>query len=491
MMTIQHEVGDLAGAMSLLGWDQETYMPRKGAATRGRQLATLAGIAHTRFTSPEMGAAIEGASSETLEPNEQVNHREIARSYDRGRKIPTALVKALTETSSAAIEVWREARQQNNFPSFAPWIVKLVALQKEAAEAIGYLEEPYDALLDEYEPGASTRDMAAVFETLRGPLVDLIGRIKASGVIPKTDFLEQSFRIEDQRRFGVLVTEHMGFDYEAGRLDISAHPFCTHMGTHDVRMTTRYTPELPTQSLFGIIHEAGHGLYEQGQNAAFEGSPRGSAVSLGIHESQSRMWENMVGRSNAFWRYFYPKFVETFPEQLKGVSETEFYAAINKVSPSLIRVEADEVTYNLHILLRFEIERALFTGEIAVEELPTVWHEKMKSYFSILTPDDRQGVLQDIHWAHGSFGYFPTYTLGNLYAAQFYRAAERDLPDLTNQIGKGELLPLREWLRTHVHEGGMTYKAHELVRKVTGEPLSASFFLTYIQNKFERLYGLY
>lgn len=490
MMTIQHEVSDLGGAMSLLGWDQETYMPRKGAATRGRQLATLAGLAHARFTSPEMGAAIEAASSEALEPDEQINHREITRSYDRSRKIPTALVKALTETSSAAIEVWREARQQNDFPSFAPWIAKLVVLQKEVAEAVGYVDEPYDALLDEYEPAASTREMAAVFETLRGPLVDLADRIHASGVTPRTDFLEQAFPIEDQRRFGVRVTEQMGFDYEAGRLDISAHPFCSHMGAQDVRMTTRYSAELPTQSLFGIIHEAGHGLYEQGQNAAFEGTPRGSAVSLGIHESQSRMWENMVGRSKAFWQYFYPKFVETFPEQMKGVSETAFYAAINKVSPSLIRVEADEVTYNLHILLRFEIERGLFTDTIAVEDLPAVWHEKMKTYFGILPPNNREGVLQDIHWSYGSFGYFPTYTLGNLYAAQFYKAAERDLPNLTNQIASGELLPLREWLRTHIHEGGMTYRANDLVRKVTGEPLSASCFLSYIRNKFEPLYGL-
>ena len=476
--------------MSLLGWDQETFMPRKGAPTRGRQLATLAGIAHSRFTSPEMGAAIEAASSETLEPDEQVNHREIVRSYDRSRKIPTALVKVLAETSSAALEVWREARQRNDFPSFAPWIVRLVALQKEVADAIGYTEEPYDALLDEYEPGASTRDMAAVFETLRGPLVDLVSRINASGVTPRTDFLEHAFRIEDQRQFGVLVTERMGFDYDAGRLDVSAHPFCSHMGAQDVRMTTRYTPELPTQSLFGIIHEAGHGLYEQGQNPAFEGTPRGSAVSLGIHESQSRMWENMVGRSNAFWQYFYPKFVETFPEQMQGVSETAFYAAINKVSPSLIRVEADEVTYNLHILLRFEIERGLFTGAITVEDLPAVWNEKMNTYFGIVPRDDREGVLQDIHWSYGSFGYFPTYTLGNLYAAQFYRAAERDLPNLTNQIARGELLPLREWLRSNIHEGGMTYRASELVLKVTGEPLSASCFLSYIKNKFEPLYGL-
>jgi carboxypeptidase Taq len=491
MMAIQQEVSDLNGAISLLSWDQETYMPRKGAATRGRQLATLAGIAHTRFTSPEMGDAIAGAKAQDLTPDQQVNLREIDRAYDRARKLPTELVKALTETSSAAIEVWREARQKSDFPAFAPWIAKLVALQKQAAEAIGYAQEPYDALLDEYEPGASTRDIAAVFEALRAPLVDLVGRIQASGVTPAADFLDREFPVDAQRRFGVTVTERMGFDYDAGRLDVSPHPFCTHMGVHDVRLTTRYTATLPTQSLFGIIHEAGHGLYEQGQDPAFEGTPRGQSVSLGIHESQSRLWENMIGRSRPFWRFFFPKFVETFPEQMKDVTEDAFYAAINRVAPSLIRVEADEVTYNLHVLLRFEIERGLFTDAIAVEDLPPVWNARMKEYLGITPPDDRHGVLQDIHWAHGSFGYFPTYTLGNLYAAQFYyKGIKRDLPDLEDRVARGELLPLRAWLRDHIHRLGMTHRAPDLVQHVTGQPLSAAHFLTYIQQKFGALYGV-
>lgn len=490
MMVVQREVADIGGALSLLGWDQETYMPRRGAETRGRQLGTLAGISHTRFTSAEMGAAISEAQSETLTPDEQVNLREIARSYDRSRKISTELVKEITETSSVAIEVWREARQNKDFPAFSPWISRLVGLQKQVAEAIGYTDEPYDALLDEYEPGASTRDIAGVFETLRDPLVDLVARIRHSGVVPRADFLECEFPIADQERFGVTVSRQMGFDYDAGRLDVSPHPFCTHMGAQDVRLTTRYAPNLPTQSLFGIIHEAGHGLYEQGQDPVFEGTPRGSSVSLGIHESQSRMWENMVGRSRAFWRFFFPRFVDTFSGPMQGVSEDEFYAAINRVEPSFIRVEADEVTYNLHILLRFEIERGLFTGDIAVDDLPSVWNAKMETYLGIVPPDDRQGVLQDIHWSHGGFGYFPTYTLGNLYAAQFYRAAEQDLPNLEDHIARGELLPLRDWLREHIHRPGMTYRAGELVQKVTGTPLSASYFLNYMQRKFNALYRL-
>ncbi|MBT5875470.1 MAG: carboxypeptidase M32 [Candidatus Latescibacteria bacterium] len=490
MLTIQQEVSDINGALALMGWDQETYMPAKGASTRGRQLATLSGIAHERFTSTEMGSAIEEAGSEELTVDQQVNQRELAWTYSRSKRLPTALVKDLAETSSIAIQAWRDARENSDFPAFVPHVKKLLALQTQVAEAIGYAEEPYDALLEDYEPGTSTREIAETFEALRTPLVALVDRIRESGVSPRTDFLERSYPIEDQRKFGVMVTERMGFDYEAGRLDISAHPFCTHTGVHDVRMTTRYTPTLPTQSLFGIIHEAGHGLYEQGQDPSFEGLPRAQAVSLGIHESQSRMWENLVGRSRPFWNHFFPEIVKTFPEQLSDVSEEEFYAAINNVTPSLIRVEADEVTYNLHILLRFEIERGLFTGTFAVEDLPAVWNEKMQDYLGIAPDDNREGVLQDIHWSYGSFGYFPTYSLGNLYASQFFAKACADIPDLTDKISSGNLLPLREWLRTHIHDLGMTYRASDLVVQVTGEPLNADYFVSYLNEKFGALYGL-
>lgn len=490
MMAIQQDVSDMYGALSLMGWDQETCMPRKGAATRGRQLATLSGIAHTRFTSDEMGAAIEGAEGEALETDQQVNLREIAWSYDRSKKLPTELVKALAETSSMAIEVWRDAREKNDFPAFAPHVKKLISLQKQMTEAVGYANEPYDALLEDYEPGVSTREIADTFEALRGPLVDLVHRIEASGVTPRTDFLDRKFSIDSQRAFGVMVTKQMGFDYDAGRLDVSPHPFCTNMGVHDVRMTTRYSTTLPTQSLFGIIHEAGHGLYEQGQDPQFEGTPRGDSVSLGIHESQSRMWENMVGRSRAFWRFFFPKFVETFPDAMADVSEDEFYAAINRVTPSLIRVEADEVTYNLHILLRFEIERGLFMDTIKVDDLPAVWNARMQEYLGIEPSDDRDGVLQDIHWSYGSFGYFPTYTLGNLYGAQFFHTIQQQIPDLMDKIEHGELLPLRTWLRDHIHGLGMTYRANDLVQHVTGQPLSAEYFVNYLYEKFGAMYGV-
>ncbi len=490
VMEIYREISDLYSALALMGWDQETYMPPKGAASRGRQLATLSGMAHERITSDEMRGALDGARSEPLTADEAVNVREISRSSDRAVKIPVGLVKALAETSSAAIGVWIKARQEDDFPAFAPWVDKLVALQREIAEAAGYEDEPYDALLDEYEPYASTKETAAVFDSIRGPLVDLVQRIASSDVKPRTDFLERNYPVDDQRRMGVKAAERMGFDFEAGRLDISPHPFCTHMGANDVRLTTRYSENLPMQSFYGVIHEAGHGLYEQGHDPEHEGTPRGASVSLGIHESQSRLWENMVGRSRAFWRYFYPEFTTIFPDHTADVSEEEVYAAVNEVKPSLIQVEADEITYNLHILLRFETERGLFTDEYAAGDLSAVWNEKMKAFLGIEPPDDRDGVLQDIHWSHGSFGYFPTYTLGNLYAAQFYRAAEREIPGLTERIARGELLPLRDWLRDRIHRPGMTYRAGELVQHVTGEALSVDYFLAYVAGKYGSLYRL-
>lgn len=490
VMEIYREVSDLYAALTLMGWDQETYMPPKGAASRGRQLATLTGMAHERITSDEMRTALDGARSESLTADEEVNVREISRSSDRAVKIPVELVKELAETTSAAIGVWIKARQEDDFPGFAPWVDKLVALQRQTAEAVGYEGEPYDALLDEYEPGATAKETAAVLESIRGPLVDLVRRIGQSDVTPRTDFLTRNYPIDDQRRVGVMAAERMGFDFEAGRLDIAPHPFCTHMGVNDVRLTTRYSETLPMQSFYGVIHEAGHGLYEQGQDPKHEGTPRGSSVSLGIHESQSRLWENMVGRSRAFWRYFYPEFRAVFPDQASDVTEEEIYAAVNEVKPSLIRVEADELTYNLHILLRFEIERGLFTDEFTASDLSAVWNEKMISSLGIEPPDDRDGVLQDIHWSHGSFGYFPTYTLGNLYAAQFYRAAERDMPDLTDRIGRGELLPLRDWLKEKIHRPGMTHRAGDLVQHVSGEPLTADHFLSYVSAKYGSLYSL-
>lgn len=490
VMEIYREVSDLYRSVAMLGWDQETYMPPKGVTSRGRQLGTLTGLIHERLTSHSMRAALENTRSESLTPEQETNIREIGRHCDRAIKIPLKLVKTLAETSSAAIGVWFKARTENDFPAFEPWVSKLVKIQREIAEAVGYEDEPYDALLDEYEPATNTKETAAVLDSIRRPLVSLLHRIEKSGIQPRTDFLERKYVIEKQRRIGVAVAAQMGFDFEAGRLDVSPHPFCTHMGIHDVRLTTRYTETHPTQSLYGIIHEAGHGLYEQGHNLVHEGTPLGESVSLGIHESQSRLWENMVGRSRAFWRYFFPKFSAIFPRNMTDVTEEEIYAAVNEVKPSLIRVEADEITYNLHILLRFEIERGLFTGKYLVEDLPTVWNEKMEALIGIKPPNNRVGVLQDIHWAHGSFGYFPTYTLGNLYAAQFYHAAEEDIPDLTGHISRGELLPLREWLKQNIHLPGMTYRASELVKHVTGESLTANYFLTYVHDKYSSLYSL-
>jgi len=489
-MEIYQEVSNLDRTAAMLGWDQETYMPPKGATNRGHQLGTITGLIHERLTSDIMRAALEKTRSESLASEQEINVREVIRRSERAFKIPLKLVKTLAETSSVAIGVWIKARKENDFTAFAPWLSKLVTLQREIAEAIGYEDEPYDAMLDEYEPTTTTKETADVIDSIRGPLVNLLQRIGESGTEPRTDFLKRKYAVEKQQHIGVRVAKQMGFDFEAGRLDVSPHPFCTHMGIHDVRLTTRYNDTLPTQSLYGIIHEAGHGLYEQGHNPVHEGTPLGESVSLGIHESQSRLWENMVGRSRAFCRYLFPIYSTVFPENMTDVTEEEFYAAINEVKPSLIRVEADEITYNLHILLRFEIERGLFTGKYLAEDLPAVWNEKMEALLGIKPPNDGLGVLQDIHWSHGSFGYFPTYTLGNLYAAQFYQAAEDDIPDLTGRISRGELLPIREWLKLNIYLPGMTYRASELVKHVTGESLTANYFLAYVNHKYSSLYSL-
>tara|TARA_B100000029_G_scaffold198492_1_gene196657 strand:- start:100102 stop:101595 length:1494 start_codon:yes stop_codon:yes gene_type:complete len=489
-MGIYKNINDLSGAMALLAWDQETYMPTKGASRRGQQLGTVSSLIHDMLTSEEMRSVLEKTRSETLTTNQKINIREISRKSDRSIKIPVTLVRKLAETSSAAIGVWVEARKNNDFKAFAPWIDKLVNLQQETAEAVGYDDEPYDALIDEYEPGITTKQVIAIFDSIRDPLVDLVNNIQKSHFRPRTDFLEKNYPVKNQQQIASHLAKIMGFDFESGRIDISAHPFCTNMGINDVRLTNRYDKNLPTQSLYGIIHEVGHALYEQGLDPAHEGTPRGSSVSLGIHESQSRLWENMVGRSRAFWRYFFPVFSATFPENLIGITEEEIYAAVNEVKPSLIRVEADEITYNLHIILRFEIERGLFTKEYTAADLPAIWAEKMKSLMGLKPPDYRTGILQDIHWSHGSFGYFPTYTLGNIYAAQLYNTATQELPKLNDDIAHGNLLPLREWLKQKIHRPGMTHSPAQLIEHITGKPISTNYFLTYIRNKYNPLYSL-
>ncbi|MYF93227.1 MAG: carboxypeptidase M32 [Gemmatimonadetes bacterium] len=485
-----HELSDINHAQGLMSWDQETYMPPRGAPMRARAMGTLAGLYHERLTAPELVALVADLKDAELTGDAVVNVREIDHQQSRSLKLPKELVIELSQTESLGHEAWIEAREKSDFALFQLWLEKIVALKKEVAERVGYEGAMYNALLDEYEPYARAEEIAPVFAQLKEQLVPLVEQITATRKYPAQGVLDQEYPIEQQELLGQQVLADMGFDLEAGRLDLAVHPFCAGTSRDDVRLTTRYSADWLPGSLFGTIHEAGHGLYEQGLPADAIGTPAGASVSLGIHESQSRLWENMVGRSKAFWTHYLPKLQVLFPQQLSAVGLDAFYAAVNQVEPSLIRVEADEVTYNLHILLRFELECDLIEGRVAVAELPEVWNERLEQYLGIRPPNDALGVLQDTHWSCGLLGYFPTYTLGNLYAAQFFHQAHQDLPDLEAQIAQGAFGPLKTWLNEKIHARGARATASELVEEVTGAKLSADYFIDYLWEKFGALYGL-
>ncbi len=401
----------LGSCGSLLHWDHQTYMPPKGAAHRADQLALIAGLTHEQFTAAVIGELLSYAEERVLteEPASValVNVREIRRAYDRATRVPPALVEELARTSALAHDVWVDARKASDFERFRPWLEKLVHLKREEAKAVGRGGLLYDALLDEYEPGETTARLTQIFGELQGPLVDLVGRLGACGKHPDVSVLHRNYPIAAQEAFGKTVVTAFGFDFQAGRLDITTHPFCSGIGPGDTRLTTRYDPHDFGEAFFGILHEAGHGLYDQGLDAQHHGTPMGEAVSLGIHESQSRLWENFVGRSRSFWDYWLPQARQAFPEALTAVDLNAFVFAINDVRPSLIRVEADEATYNLHVLLRFELEQALIGDTLSVADLPEAWAEGMKRLLGLTPPDDARGCLQDVHWSGGSFGYFP------------------------------------------------------------------------------------
>lgn len=488
-LALVQDIHVATSAAGLLEWDQETHMPAKGAETRARHLALLAGVAHEKLISDEFGRLLAAVEAEgDQDPDVVTNVREMRRTYDRKVKLPTKLVQEIAATVALAKEAWAQARAASKYAAFAPHLEKLLELQREVAERIGYDGEPYDALMDEYEPGARAADVQRVFEGLKKELVPIVQAIRGAATQPDPALLERPCPIEAQKTFGRRIVENMGFDFDAGRIDVTTHPFCSGFSPHDVRLTNRYSETYLPMSLFGIMHEAGHGLYEQGLPFEHAFTPRGASVSLGIHESQSRMWENFVGRSRAFWSRYFGPLQETFPA-FENVALEDWYFAINVVRPSFIRVEADEVTYNLHIMLRFDLERRMLAGQLRVRDIPEAWNAAMHELFGIVPPNDAQGCLQDIHWSMGMFGYFPTYALGNLYAAQFFQAAAADIPDLDVHIARGELPVLLEWLRTNIHQHGQRYRAHELVQLVTGKPLSHAPFITYLTRKYKPLYG--
>lgn len=476
---------------ALLDWDQETYMPKRGAEMRAAQMSLIAGLAHQKLTSDALGVLLDelGGSDFGGDYAAATNVREMRREYDRAVKLSTALVQEIASCSTMAKGAWVEARRESDFSRFAPHLKRMLELKREVADAVGWTTEPYDALMDEYECGAKAAEVERVFDAVKAELVPLVAAVKDAPRQPDKSIRERSCPRLSQETFNRTIVEGMGFDLDAGRIDVAAHPFCSEMSSQDVRITTRYDEHYMPMSLFGVMHEAGHGLYEQGLDAAHVGTPMGQAVSLGIHESQSRMWENQVGRGRPFWEHYFPKLQSAFPS-MAGVSLDDWHFAINAVEPSLIRVEADEVTYGLHIMLRFNLERRMIRDEIAVNDIPEAWNESMRELLGITPPDDAGGCLQDIHWSMGIFGYFPTYALGNLYAAQFFEAARSAMPDLDERISRGELTQLREWLRENIHRHGRRYRAGELVKVVSGRELSPQPFVDYLNAKFKSLYGI-
>lgn len=479
---------------SVLGWDERTYMPPKGAAHRAEQMALVARLIHEKLTSPRLGELLAQAEAagpkQPTDTPEAANLREIRRLYDLAVKLPASLVEELARVTTRAQGMWQEARKKNDFNAFAPWLDKIVSLKRQEAAALGYRDVPYDALLDQYEPGASTREITQIFADLRRDLVPLVGAIVSSGKKPRADVFQRDYPIDRQHLFGQAAAAAIGFDFNAGRLDTTAHPFCSGFGPGDCRLTTRYHLHEFNQGFFGILHEAGHGIYEQGLDAAHFGTPLGMACSLGIHESQSRLWENQVGRSRSFWEHFLPRARQSFPGTLDDVTLDDFLFAINKVERSFIRVEADEATYNMHIILRFELEQALVSGDLKPADVPAAWNDKFRQSFDLVPPTDALGCLQDIHWSMGGIGYFPTYTLGNLYAAQFMVRARADLGDLDADFRRGDFSRLKSWLNDNIHRHGQRYRPRDLALRVTGQPLTHEPLLKYLRGKYGELYGI-
>jgi carboxypeptidase Taq len=487
------EISLLSSTASILGWDEQTQLPRKAAGFRGDQLALLARLAHERLVAPKLGELLVSLESSPFlgagDSDASVNVRQTRRVVDRARKLPSSLVEELARVAVLAQQAWVEARKASDFGAFAPWLERIFRLKRQQAEFLGPCQHPYDALLDEFEPGDTTADLTLVFESLRGPLVDLVRRIADAPLKGQGALLERSFPRAAQEALARRAAAAIGFDFERGRLDVSAHPFCTHLGPSDTRLTTRYDEHHFGDAFFGVLHEAGHGLYQQGLPTEHFGTPVGDYVSMGIHESQSRLWENLVGRRRSFWRHFFPRLQAAFPSTA-DIAEGDWYRAVNHVGPGFIRIEADEATYNLHVLLRFELEKALIAGDLPVADLPGAWNEKMRSYLGLTPPDAARGVLQDIHWAAGLVGYFPTYTLGNLYAAQFFARAQADLGDLDASFARGEFAPLLGWLREKIHAEGQRFTARKLVERVTGKPLSAAPLLAHLAQKAAEVYGV-
>lgn len=488
------QVAHLSSAMSLLGWDQEVNMPLKAVNARAETTASIGKLIHEKIIGLDSDGLLSrlkaDIDSNKIKGKNACIVLDTLRHFERASKLPEAFVHELSVTTSRAQYVWAEARRNNNFALFLPLLSEIVKLKKREAEYVGYTQSPYDALLDEYEPGMTSEEAYKILNDLKDFLVPLLKRIRSSEIKISKAKIRGKFPIDKQITFNRYLAEKIGFDFDAGRMDASTHPFTTSFHPLDVRITTRYKDDDMLYGVGSTIHEAGHGLYDQGLPIEYFGTPLAESISLGIHESQSRMWENLIGKSEAFWKFFYPKIQKEFPEPFKKVSLGEFYKIINKVIPSLVRTEADEVTYNLHIIIRFEIEKEMIEGSIDLKDLPAIWAAKVKEYLGIEVPNDTLGVLQDVHWSCGGIGYFPTYSFGNLYSAQFYNALKEDIPNAEQAIARGNFEEIREWLRKNIHIHGKLYSASSLVKKVTGEELNSRYFCEYLEEKYKKIYSL-
>ena len=489
LILLSREQRVLSSCGELLQWDAEIYMPKEGVAHRSDQMGILAGLVHDRATNPrydELLSTIEGTSlvSDPESP-EAVNVREMRRDFDRERRKPRRLVEEWASVTALASQAWAEARTNDDFKSVAPWIDRIFALAREKADAVGWAGERYDGLLEDFEPGMTTDRIAPMFTKLEADLVPLVASLREQSPPAGDDVLKREFPVEGQRVFDEAVAAAVGFNMESGRIDIAQHPFCTMIGPGDVRIGIRYFPNNFTRGLFALLHECGHALYDLGLEREHYGTPMGEMVSLGIHESQSRLWENYVGRSHGFWRHFYPQLERAFPDAVADISLEEFRKAINRVKPGFIRIEADEVTYNLHVMIRFDLERALLSGDMRADDLPGAWSELYERRLGITPRDDRTGCLQDIHWADGLIAYFPTYTLGNVYAAQLFVAADREIGPLEEAFAGGEFGTLRDWLGEKIHRHGQRYLAPDIIERATGSAPDPSALIASLSRRYE------
>jgi carboxypeptidase Taq len=478
-------IADVKNASAVLQWDQETYLPKKGAAIRGQQLSTLSEIAHQLFSEEELGNLLnELRARDDLSFTEKRNVELTLEDYQKNKKYTSEFVRKLSDQVNKTFHSWIESRQQNSFSHFQKDLSALVQLKKQETEILGYKDHPYNALLNEYEKGSTVQMLDPIFEELLPKLKDIVGKVMAKPA-PDDSFLYQHFPKQQQWEWGIHLIKELNFDFEAGRQDISEHPFSTSFNSNDVRITTRIAENDFGNMTWSCIHEVGHALYEQGLPEDQYGLPAGEACSYSMHESQSRLWENNVGRSFGFCQHYFPELIKYFPEQFKNVTPEQFYQSINKVQPSLIRTEADELTYHFHVYIRYQLEKQLLEGSLQPKDIPAFWKEQYKALLDIDVPDDKQGALQDVHWSHGSFGYFPTYSLGSFYAAQFFAKAQKDINTLDENIACGNFSDLLNWLRTQIHSHGRVYTSEELCKKVTGEPLKVQYFLDYILQKYK------